>query len=1103
MIPNVTTEVAFASTPDDASPTWTDISAYVKRCAPTHGRDNEFREFDPGTNALVLRNDDRRFDPTYAAGPYYGNLHPWRRVRQYVPGPLIGTEFWGDFEAGAAGTAPEWTAMNGLVECKAGAEARQLTYVTTPTPRVGARIARFEVASGDQFGATSGERCEVRRGATNGGFGTGNLEGVTVYYQMSARWLAPWTHPGGEGIFWQMHDAGSVYGQPSFRWRVGTSPITYDFRTVTGTFPNATDAGNGVNAGTSNTHNGRAFAADQWWDFRWAIYYTASTAGWYIAQMKTDAETDWTTVASVGNVSTIQNYPGSSATSQFDKRGWYRPAHASTNVVFGDGYFVGHSWTDVSYSGFSTDSRLHNGWEGREQAATQAGNPSFEVDIVGTSSAGGGTTTRTWDTTRSHTGSGALKMVTNGAASGQGAFHTKRSLNRYDGIVAGDIVTAWTWFSGDGFEQVRIGIEWFDSGGASISTSFAPALALRTDFRRHYITATAPANAVTFRIRTGLSGTNAATFWVDDTDWIMGEFDHYLFDGYIERWDTAWPDRLFQSEVTVQATDGFKLLSAVLQPSSNPAVEGYEEVIGYDQPSLHYRLGEPEGTKLVSHVRRTKHKVSVGGGTAPAYHHITRKWKTRETRAQAEGISGPPGTYKNSPSLGVPGLIASDPDTAVLFTKANTEFANVRLSDGGELTDRNRLTCECWFQVTITDAVTKYLFSGPQTSGAAPTFFMHTFATDLTAEIRKGGGNVVQCIASGAITAGNTYYVAMTWDGDLLRLYLNGVLVDTDNGIAGGKLDSGADDKWFRIGAASDGSLTFDGVLDEVAVFEKALSAERIAAHYEAGLNGYGQSPTGLRVQGVLESTGYDFISMLDSGQRYVLPVRQFGQPSLDLIQEAVAAEGGPAGFFFTAAGVATFLPRNYRDNYPYTTLQASFDEGQVGKIEVEDVAFSHGEDLLYNRVRVQADGGTLQEVSDATTPLGTIYQTFDGGTGVPMVTDADALDEANWILSRTKAGRWRITGVSFPSGTPELPDQMQQALMREVGDMISITRRPGGGTPFTQVSSIERVQHDIDFEANTWKTGYTVSPVADDLSTGWVLGLPGQTELSSTAVLN
>jgi len=1090
MIPNVTTEVALASSPDDASPTWTDISAYVKRCSPTHGRDSELEDFSPGTNTIVLNNTDRRFDPTYAAGPYYGNLHPFRRIRQYVNGPLSGIEFWGDFEAGADGTAPEWTNLNGFLECKAGSESRQLQFKTTPTPRLGARIGRFEVASGDQFGATTGERCEVRRGATNGGFGTGDCEGQIVYYQFSTRWLAPWTALAGEGIFWQMHDSGSTYGAPIFRWRIVPASNTYDFRVVTGIYPNSTDAGNGVNAGTSNTHTGRAFATDQWFDFRHVIYYTTSDAGWYVAQMKTDAESSWTTVASVGGVPTLPSYPGSSATSMFDKQGWYRgTAQAATHVVFHDGYQVGHSWEDVDYTTGITDTRYNGpGWEGREQAALQVGNPSFDVDIVGTASAGGGTTTRTYDTTRSaHGSAGALKCVTNGAASGQGAFHTKRSLSRYV-ATAGDVISAFCKFSGDGGEEVRIGIEWFDGGGSSISTTFGLNYALRTDFRRWYVTATAPANTASFRIRTSLTGTAAATFWVEDVDFIFGELDHMLFDGYIDRWDTSWPDRLFQSDVTVTATDGFKLLNAVPQPASDPNVEDYESVVNYDEPSFYYRLGEPEGTKVSSHVRKTKRH----GKTRK------RKFRTVDTRAEVEGVSGPSGTYRSLPVLGEPGAIAGDTDTCVRFD--GTSWAKIALdTESTETVSGHRLSVEAWVKLASTTAGQVYVVAGPRKAAAGQLSWALHVNTGLPAfGITDSGSTPFSAVSGSTLTVGNWYHLVGVWNGSSVKLYVNGAL-DVSAAAPSDLLAPDAND---YIGIAGRGGSGIDGWIDEVAIYEKALEPDTILNHYNAGLRGYNQELSGTRIGNALDASGIVCNRNIGTGLRYVLPVRQFGQPSLDPIQEAVSAEGGQSGFFFSAAGVATFLPRNYRDSYPYTVVQATIDEGQSNTIEVEDVGFSHGEEFLYNKVRVSADGGTLQEVSDATTPLGTIYQTFED-SGAPMVSNDDALDEANWLLSRLKSGRWRITGVTFPCDMFELYDKLQQALFRECGDAISVTRRPKGGASFTQVSSIERVAHDIDFEANTWKTTYGLSPIADDLSDGWVLGLPGQMELGSTAVLN
>lgn len=60
---------------------WTDITAYVRSFRVSHGRQNELGTFEAGTGFVELNNADRRFDPSYAAGPYYGNLRPMCRIR--------------------------------------------------------------------------------------------------------------------------------------------------------------------------------------------------------------------------------------------------------------------------------------------------------------------------------------------------------------------------------------------------------------------------------------------------------------------------------------------------------------------------------------------------------------------------------------------------------------------------------------------------------------------------------------------------------------------------------------------------------------------------------------------------------------------------------------------------------------------------------------------------------------------------------------------------------------------------------------------------------------------------------------------------------------
>lgn len=82
--PTLTVEIAFDSDPLDTTPTWTDVSAYVRQSpglSIRRGRQPESEVFDPGSCQLTLSNRDRRFDPSYAAGPYYGQLVPRKLLR--------------------------------------------------------------------------------------------------------------------------------------------------------------------------------------------------------------------------------------------------------------------------------------------------------------------------------------------------------------------------------------------------------------------------------------------------------------------------------------------------------------------------------------------------------------------------------------------------------------------------------------------------------------------------------------------------------------------------------------------------------------------------------------------------------------------------------------------------------------------------------------------------------------------------------------------------------------------------------------------------------------------------------------------------------------
>ena len=83
-VPTLTVEVAFSSSPLTAAPVWTDVTAYVRHSPGvriSRGRPSELSTFTAGQLSLTLDNRDRRFDPLYSAGPYFGNLTPRKQIR--------------------------------------------------------------------------------------------------------------------------------------------------------------------------------------------------------------------------------------------------------------------------------------------------------------------------------------------------------------------------------------------------------------------------------------------------------------------------------------------------------------------------------------------------------------------------------------------------------------------------------------------------------------------------------------------------------------------------------------------------------------------------------------------------------------------------------------------------------------------------------------------------------------------------------------------------------------------------------------------------------------------------------------------------------------
>ena len=107
--PTPIVEIAFDDGPYVASPTWTDVSQYVRRMSIDRGRSDDWADFN-GTAIVVLNNRTRLFDPYYTSGTYYGKLLPRRQIRiraQTIEGGVTTTH--DVFRGFIDGWNPQWT----------------------------------------------------------------------------------------------------------------------------------------------------------------------------------------------------------------------------------------------------------------------------------------------------------------------------------------------------------------------------------------------------------------------------------------------------------------------------------------------------------------------------------------------------------------------------------------------------------------------------------------------------------------------------------------------------------------------------------------------------------------------------------------------------------------------------------------------------------------------------------------------------------------------------------------------------------------------------------------------------------------------------------
>jgi hypothetical protein len=217
--------------------------------------------------------------------------------------------------------------------------------------------------------------------------------------------------------------------------------------------------------------------------------------------------------------------------------------------------------------------------------------------------------------------------------------------------------------------------------------------------------------------------------------------------------------------------------------SMTAAASFYRAFIVADGPVSYWRLGEASGTTA----------VDVMGTRNGAY----------------------AGTY----TLGASGALIADPDTAVDLDGVS---GRVTVPHVAAYNITAAITIEAWMRP---DAIT--LTRWIMNKGTY--YYMYILNSTIVFGVHTPAGYLF--LQSTNITVGAWQHFVGTYNGTTLVLYRNGVNIT--QAAATGAIDQTA--VALEIGSNNGASNFFDGKLDEVALYNKALTAAQALAHYQRG----------------------------------------------------------------------------------------------------------------------------------------------------------------------------------------------------------------------------------------------------------------------------
>jgi Concanavalin A-like lectin/glucanases superfamily len=192
------------------------------------------------------------------------------------------------------------------------------------------------------------------------------------------------------------------------------------------------------------------------------------------------------------------------------------------------------------------------------------------------------------------------------------------------------------------------------------------------------------------------------------------------------------------------------------------------------------------------------------------------------------------GAYFNSPTLGQPGALAGEPDTAVSFN-GTTQYVAVPYSAALNPTT---FSVEVWARPTGGSGT----YRGVMASRFYPKGWVLYAGGNNTWQFWVNNGTGMLSVSGGAVPLNAWTHLVGTFDGTTVSFYVNGVLAGSRN-VSSTYLPQTTQPLAIGQGAPRDG-FWFPGLIDQAAVYGSALTASQVQNHYLIGTQATLLTPT-------------------------------------------------------------------------------------------------------------------------------------------------------------------------------------------------------------------------------------------------------------------